>query len=933
MNKRNNLRSSLGIFEFLLVLAILIPINAFAQTFSTYNSLTVGIDPELNKLMKFKASNDEDVGILPVGAAFEDCPIKLEMYRGGTLSVKVIRVASGEIVSRFLPSLGDTLKKPNDCDGTSDVICREAYDYPFGTVSQSGCTASNCIHSLSNTRYAPKYEILCGSDGKWNVCDDTRKSVTITGVFGGAAYQCSKDESDPSDIKWRWILPTGNAALDAPSTQAGQTALPSTQGGGYGTPTVPASRTPSVAVCCRIGDNCNDLSETGIANTGVAKYNVGGYFTKNGVNHYCTEQEGAGGSTKPGIFITDLDPKPTANHQQRYQEAKTACINIEPVNLPAVPRPVWTGTRCCGEPSPDDVGEYYNDPNDPTRSPNRLGGADTNDGGCWDSSYKQNGQIIEGTDITPESNKVLSLNGEFMGCNLEPANANDNRVLQKTETGTANPLIKRATQENNMPYCSKAGANPYYICAYKKGWWLLTGPAGGNDYANTLRAGRTDGSANLDYTRKSVHANLIAGLTEPKYPEQCCPANECWDGEKCAGANSETGRNDAQKSVYKCILREGNADWEFMHEKTQLKGGAKGYCDNDNQCLVSLAQKPECVNAREYYKITDAIEINVADNFCEPTTSGGIWTSRTKFVAAQLARFAEEQTENKDYTLYCDTPNKALNKKELGSAAGAIIAYDFDGLTSNNICVLKRNTGTTYDLTIGLTLNKELSQLGTQISNTFGSDISCNPMIFRDMQDADKNRFHRCESGNDELWYNPRLNALVYNKAGITIQNLNGDGRDLLESDPYSRILVPMQPILAKIPNVYPKYNTLFISRAGFNRQNPDGTKIYNKNVYGFLESADYKEDINYIGVLYSGVFSDSGRLCGIANSMVKEGANKLPGTYERLQCAFENPQEGNRAYVFGKSTLEDTDERVWQGVKSYFEASFADLTAKTRIS
>lgn len=681
-----------------------------------------------------------------------------------------------------------------------------------------------------------------------------------------------------------------------------------------------ATGNPFIATCC-------GASEANCQEDDAEKKTVGQYVTLRGdTNYYCTEQEGAG-SPKPGIFLTNLDPMPTENPQQRYQEAKTACINLAVANPSLASTPVWTGTKCCGEPFPDDQQWYYNDV---TTAENRAGGDNTNDGACWDSAYKQNGQIIEGTGITAGSSKILSLGGEFLGCNLETTNENDNRLLGKRETGTTNLIIRTA---NNKPYCSKTDESPYYICAYNKRWWLLTGDD--NAYTKTLRPGIDDGPASKTYVPKSVYedAELRRSITPPHYPTQCCPADECWNpsiGEtgKCvlplSRADNEDKRveaemdNDGRKETgsFLCMLQGGNADWVFMHEKTPLiKGTPNGYCDTDDQCLVAVSETPRCIGLGEYYEIKDGQE-DYGDNFCELSTQGGVWTSRTKFAAAQLARIAEDT--NADYTLYCDSTDRVLNSLVGADGSASVNFRDLSGLTTNNVCVLKKRSGDDYQITIGLTLNKDLSEMDSQIRSAFG--VGCGDINAVEASDDYKDTFHQCNSGDNKLWYNPRLNALVYNKNEVTMPR---DGSSLLTNDPNNRIVFPMGSVLARIPELYPDYNTIYIARTGFRSINSDGRKIYNKNIYGFLNVETLRNDL---GVLYDGVFANAGTACRLASAQSR--TNNLPGDPERLQCFAEHPSVGNRAYIYS-ITLDPTSA---SSAKDLLVRDFADLTAKIRI-
>ena len=647
----------------------------------------------------------------------------------------------------------------------------------------------------------------------------------------------------------------------------------------YPTPTgfnADAPKNTFVECCGEIEGDCF----TGTEGTTLTN---GGYVIENSKIYYCRND---------GKFVADLDVKYAGD--TTFDENKETCgAIILPKANPGEQdkHPTWTGTKCCGEPAPDDPNEFYNDP---IGAAGRITGS--NIGGCWNSNYMQINKPFA-------NEKVININGEFLGCNLDATKRDEETLLNIGETGTANNIIKKGTPENNKQYCSKAGSNPYYICSFKDRW-------------KSLESHSKDTHINQNDEKESQtgYASKEYGLSDHPITatdKECCPSNpsnECWNGNNCMELNSEFDDNgNKDDGVYLCKPDGQKTRWIVMHPKIPLKGGDKGYCDTDNQCLVSNDQteSPKCINAGEYYKIKNGGEIIYGDNFCE----NGEWTSRTKYIAAQLARIAEDA--NADYTLYCDSADKVLNSFIGADEKTSVNFNDFNGLTTSNVCVLKKKTSNIYEIAIGFALNKEVAQLNTQIKQAFGNDISCT----RDFtQLGTTDRFHQCKENDNRLWYNEWLNAMIYSRAGIESRNIEGVARSsLVLVDPPKKITAPMQPLLDRIPNAHPKYNYLYIS------------KINNKNIYGFLEPASTGNQYNYLGVMYDQAVAWPKTICVLANAKAKNGLFEIPTADDigRLHCVQRDGKE------FVLSIIQP--ELIGLKYKNYFINAFADLTAKLR--
>ncbi|MBI2666211.1 hypothetical protein HYX13_01220, partial [Candidatus Woesearchaeota archaeon] len=193
-------------------------------------------------------------------------------------------------------------------------------------------------------------------------------------------------------------------------------------------------------------------------------------------------------------------------------------------------------------------------------------------------------------------------------------------------------------------------------------------------------------------------------VPKPRSALACCPAGYCWNGYACIAPFDEInypeeytyivdyiadGTDDGRN--YRCF----DGQWKDMPPKKDWNYQKQGFCEESTQCFVlssrvaeptvtgsnPWAQKktealaegeiaktlfhdqtddfklPACINASDY----------ILDHYCELGTEAELadedlnndaqWTSRTKFLAADLLKVGEDSGE---YSLYCTTPELAL---------------------------------------------------------------------------------------------------------------------------------------------------------------------------------------------------------------------------------------------------------------------------------
>jgi hypothetical protein len=148
---------------------------------------------------------------------------------------------------------------------------------------------------------------------------------------------------------------------------------------------------------------------------------------------------------------------------------------------------------------------------------------------------------------------------------------------------------------------------------------------------------------------------------------------------------------------YRCI----NGTWTFSKAKfTPLYDGA-GYCPKESQCF----------NGSGTADAASACVESGIDSMYGPDNEyfycyEGNWTTRTKEIALQMLKFADEDDE---YTIFCDKFDKALNPDETNTYYRDYIGDDITLLLSedsvNEFCVMNLNG----QVIAGVSLNTEIN--------------------------------------------------------------------------------------------------------------------------------------------------------------------------------------------------------------------------------
>ncbi len=300
-----------------------------------------------------------------------------------------------------------------------------------------------------------------------------------------------------------------------------------------------------------------------------------------------------------------------------------------------------------------------------------------------------------------------------------------------------------------------------------------------------------DGLQPVTFSSDAYIHDLYGSDAFPRTAAACCPTSYCWNGYTCVepmGDKTTLSEPTEDDRHYRCV----DGTWTRQTLKQDWNLQQVGFCKQQTQCFIappgfnggdvstdysvedfldSNAGYPSCINDGEY----------VLDHLCEQ----GNWTSRTKFLAAQLLDFAQQQD---DYVLYC-TGTQGLPEVEdsnkifvLGSpqqvAVGPGVTEEsttcFDkqdtvwsSLVSaqenkcvNNFCILRYRNGRRINTAIATSLNKPLDD-----PNSFTNALGANPIDPATCTGTGD--FKQCSS---EISYNEDVNAVIYSRQGISLQ-------------------------------------------------------------------------------------------------------------------------------------------------------------------
>ncbi|MEM4247045.1 MAG: hypothetical protein QXR48_00540 [Candidatus Woesearchaeota archaeon] len=284
-----------------------------------------------------------------------------------------------------------------------------------------------------------------------------------------------------------------------------------------------------------------------------------------------------------------------------------------------------------------------------------------------------------------------------------------------------------------------------------------------------------------------------------------------------------------------------------------------GVCSNETQCLLHLlGNESYDGDVERWFRMDDVRQwprcINDSQNILDYLCENGNWTTRTKYLAIQMIRIAEEISPT-NFTLFCDSYERVLNKYQYSLAFG-IGEYlgsncEFKGKIIpcvNSICVLRSPQTVAVGTTLNIPVNDPSHSFLLALEKSYQACNGVSPAL---------SVFQRC--GGEPVWYNPRLNAVIYLPLGSALPPTSET--PLKITLPVLRMSNYVMDVLHKPENpgmffaYFPRtrlFNHLYVAQNGEN------------SIFGFLEANLRPEytmmgenitspiPLDYIGVRYS---------------------------------------------------------------------------------
>lgn len=426
----------------------------------------------------------------------------------------------------------------------------------------------------------------------------------------------------------------------------------------------------------------------------------------------------------------------------------------------------WTGNTCCGE----EPAEFYND--------------DGGVAGCWNSRLVRNSETVPG-----ESQRVIAINGNLGGCNidkLDPTNIRNVKDTEELKEGRNTRLVEDYAQCEVLVEPESGAA---FQCSIQNMW------------QPTLRADRS--------YYKNVSFLKALGATWQFDEFGCCNASECWNSTGCV--QDQTGKPVySSMEGYVCLAGKWSKIPYFY-----TPYGDRGYCASADKCLYNPNPNStvNCLDSKKYQM----------QFYCD----SGKWTTRTKNIAMYLLNFANQPQYRTNFTLYCDKYENILTYYPYTFEGVSVSEYlgthcmvnGESGLKPcvNNFCVLTYPGGTAF----GASLNMPINDPDRSFLKAFNYNAnSCNSV-------AD---FGKC--GTTNAYYDKGLNMMFYIPQGTLAKPSSVDGVFT------SSMQIPLNRILeiTNAEGVFDQKFKIFSSASMFNRLFVDshGSRV----ITAFLEES-----------------------------------------------------------------------------------------------
>jgi hypothetical protein len=281
-----------------------------------------------------------------------------------------------------------------------------------------------------------------------------------------------------------------------------------------------------------------------------------------------------------------------------------------------------------------------------------------------------------------------------------------------------------------------------------------------------------------------------------------------------------------------------------------------GACTRDSQCLLSsIGNASYDGDASRWYRYTDLAQwprcMNNTQSILDYSCERGNWTTRTKHVALQLLKLADD-TSPTNFALVCDSYDRVLNQYQY-LLKNVLVQNYLDNSCAiegtpepcvNSLCVLRTPTL----VAVGATLNAPIAdaQHSFLLALNASSTALCNNV------NPQSTNFVSC---GEHIWYNPQLNAAILLPTGTLVPPPAAD----------ARLTGPLATMSSYVMAVLNNANNAALNFAYFPRTRLFGhvAVIQNgsRNIFGFLEPNMRPETIDnnptrmdYIGVRYAGI-------------------------------------------------------------------------------
>ncbi|MBR9691277.1 hypothetical protein GOV06_00665 [Candidatus Woesearchaeota archaeon] len=360
---------------------------------------------------------------------------------------------------------------------------------------------------------------------------------------------------------------------------------------------------------------------------------------------------------------------------------------------------------------------------------------------------------------------IMNINGSFYGCNMDEVE----RTIYKELNTQGNIIGDLISVDRNIELCTVLGD---YFCSESFGW---------ND--------QLEGAPDI-YSRDTDKSTPVHEDIE--YSESCCPEDYCWNGTWCVGSEITALRQDLiapiwidENSLFIC----DEGEWKPSSEKQTWNKLEIGFCPSVTQCLVDPngnklnsnnpetyagpfgSDNPQCIESGQY----------IEDHYCYQ----GEWTSRTKILATELLKLADNQGNQNDYAVFCGDYTSTLNKYDYQTSAGIKIEdyirgtfyqlgpsslYTCSGDPNyvmpcvNSFCVLRFIEGGDEKIIAATSLNQPINSPQLPFLETLDKDSTyCDFLI------PTSTMFGKC-STDEKIWYNNSMGLIIFSNQEFDLE-------------------------------------------------------------------------------------------------------------------------------------------------------------------